>query len=142
MFGDGGVWRAPILVPFLNKQCTHNTGYIKHIPVIYYNIFNIQYLKEMEVSYTHSFSCLVSFLTGQHVATHLFGSSMAKTGCRRCPLVSPSLFKSSVVFVVLLLKSIGYQPHLLLFDRFWGFHFIGCQVPQTWHACRCVGRDL
>ena len=73
------------------------------------NIFNIQYLKEMEVSYTHSLSCLVSFLTGQHVATHLFGSSMAKTGCRRSPLVSPSLFESSVVFGVLLLKSIGYQ---------------------------------
>jgi hypothetical protein len=54
---------------------------------------------------------------------------MAKTGCRRCPLVSPSLFDFSVVFGVLLLKSIGYQPHLLLFDRFWGFHVIGCQVP-------------
>ena len=68
-------------------------------------------LKEMEVSYTHSFSCLVPFLTGQHVATHLFGSSMAKTGCRRCPLVSPSLFESSVVFGVLLLKStpIGFS---------------------------------
>ena len=58
--------------------------------------------KEMEVSYTHSFSCLVSFLTGRHVATYLFGSSMAKTGCRRCPLVSPSLFEASVVFGVLI----------------------------------------
>ena len=90
--------------------------------MIYIYIYSyIQYLKEMEVSYTHSFSCLVSFLTGQHVATYLFGSSMAKTGCRRFPLVSPSLFDSSVVFGVLLLKSIGYEPHLLLFDRFCGF---------------------
>ena len=46
----------------------------------------------MEVSYTHSFSCLVSFLTGQHVATSLFGSSMAKTGCRRCPLHGVTVF--------------------------------------------------
>ena len=52
------------------------------------------------------FNCLVSFLTGQHVATYLFGSSMAKTGCRRFPLVSPSLFPASVAFAMLLLKSI------------------------------------
>jgi hypothetical protein len=33
-------------------------------------------------------------------------SSMAKTGCSRWPLVSPSLFDFSVVFGVLLLKSV------------------------------------
>ena len=67
---------------------------------------------------------------------------MTKTGCSRWPLVSPSLFDFSVVFGVLLLKSIGYQPYLLLFDSFWGFHFIGCQVPSTWHTCGFLDRDL
>jgi hypothetical protein len=45
------------------------------------------------------------------------------------------LLCASVVFVCGVVsggidsKSIGYQLHLLLFDRFWGFHFIGCHVP-------------
>ena len=54
---------------------------------------------------------------------------MTKTGCSRCPLVPLPLFDFSVVFGVLLVKPIGYQPRLLLFDRFWGFLCIGCQVP-------------
>ena len=51
-------------------------------------------------------------LSGQGPVVHLiyfelFGSSMTKTGCSRCPLVPLSLFDFSVVLGVLLLKSIN-----------------------------------
>jgi hypothetical protein len=98
---------------------------------------------ERNGGFLYPFFQLFSILPYGSTCCHsLVWLKMAKTGCRRCPLVSPSLFESSVVFGVLLLKSVGYQAYLLLFDRFWGFHFIGCQAPQTWHTCRCVGRDL
>ena len=94
------LWQTP-QTPWFSEHFSHgasNAASHTHTHIyIYVALIN---LKETEVSYTHSFSCLVSFLTSQHVATFLFGSSMAKTGCR-CPLVPPSLFESSVVFGVL-----------------------------------------
>ena len=54
----------------------------------------------------------------------------------------PPLPLGVTVFVWSLCCFWGVDTHLLFFDRFWGFHFIGCQVPQTWHTCRCVSRDL
>ena len=92
------LWQTP-QTPWFSEHFSHGASNASHI---YIYIIVFMNFKEMEVSYTHSFSCLVSFLTGRHVATYLFGSSMAKTGCRRCPLVSPSLFEASVVFGVLI----------------------------------------
>ena len=61
--------------------------------------------------------------------TTVLWRKMFKTG----PLSASVLFVCGLVSGRTDLHASGYQPYLLMFDLFLGFHSIGCPVPETWY---------